>query len=86
MHLISHGSFGGLAGGDASAVFLDDGAFTAAELSPMMAAALRRAAPLVMFNTCHCGRIGFSLSRLGSWALTWCSWVAADSLRAVASV
>ena len=67
LHLISHGSFGGLAGGDASAVFLDDGAFTAAELSPLMAAALRRAAPLVMFNTCHCGRIGFSLSRLGSW-------------------
>ena len=67
LHLVSHGSFGGLARGDASAVFLDDGAFTAAELSPLMAAALRRAAPLVIFNTCHCGRIGFSLTRLGSW-------------------
>jgi hypothetical protein len=67
LHLISHGSFGGLAGADASAVFLDDGAFTAAELSPLMAAALRRSAPLVIFNTCYCGRIGFSLTRLGSW-------------------
>jgi CHAT domain-containing protein len=32
-----------------------------------MAAALRHAAPLVIFNTCHCGRTGFSLTRLGSW-------------------
>jgi hypothetical protein len=67
LHLVSHGSFDGLAQGDASAVYLDDGAFTAAELSPLMAAALRRAAPLVIFNTCHCGRTGFSLTRLGSW-------------------
>jgi hypothetical protein len=67
LHLVSHGSFGGLAAGDATAVFLDDGLFTAAELSPLMAGALRRTAPLVMFNTCHCGRMGFSLTRLGSW-------------------
>jgi hypothetical protein len=67
LHLISHGSFGGTARGDASAVFLDDGAFTASELSPLMAGALRRTAPLVIFNTCHCGRMGFSLTRLGSW-------------------
>jgi hypothetical protein len=67
LHLVSHGSFDGLARGDASAVYLDDGAFTAAELSPLMAAALRRVAPLVIFNTCHCGRTGYSLTRLGSW-------------------
>jgi hypothetical protein len=67
LHLVSHGSFDDLMRGDASAVYLDDGAFTAAELSPMMAAALRRAAPLVVFNTCHGGRIGYSLTRLGSW-------------------
>jgi hypothetical protein len=67
LHLVSHGSFGGTAHGDASAVFLDDGLFTAAELSPLMAGALRRNAPLVIFNTCHCGRMGFSLTRLGSW-------------------
>jgi serine/threonine-protein kinase len=67
LHLVSHGSFGGTAHGDASAVFLDDGLFTAAELSPLMAGALRRTAPLVIFNTCHCGRMGFSLTRLGSW-------------------
>jgi hypothetical protein len=67
LHLVSHGTFGGTTAGDASAVLLDDGVFTAAELSPRMAAALRRAAPLVIFNTCHCGRIGFSLTRLGSW-------------------
>jgi hypothetical protein len=67
LHLVSHGSFGGTAHADASAVFLDDGLFTAAELSPLMAGALRRTAPLVIFNTCHCGRMGFSLTRLGSW-------------------
>jgi hypothetical protein len=67
LHLVSHGSFGGSDAGDATAVYLDDGAFTAAELSPRMASALRRAAPLVIFNTCHCGRMGFSLTRLGSW-------------------
>jgi hypothetical protein len=67
LHLVSHGSFVGTARGDASAVLLDDGQFTAAELSPLMAAALRRSAPLVIFNTCHCGRMGFSLTRLGSW-------------------
>ena len=67
LHLVSHGSFGGTAHGDASAVLLDDGLFTAAELSPFMAAAMRRVAPLVIFNTCHCGRLGFSLTRLGSW-------------------
>jgi RNA polymerase sigma-70 factor (ECF subfamily) len=67
LHLISHGSFGGSDAADATAVYLDDGMFTAAELSPLMAGALRRAAPLVIFNTCHCGRMGFSLTRLGSW-------------------
>jgi CHAT domain len=67
LHLVSHGTFGGTAAGDATAVYLDDGMFTAAELSPLMAGALRRAAPLVIFNTCHCGRMGFSLTRLGSW-------------------
>src|SRR5262249_51785200 len=60
---VSHGSFSGSEAGDASAVFLDDGLFTAADLSPRMAGALRRAAPLVIFNTCHCGRMGFSLTR-----------------------
>jgi CHAT domain-containing protein len=67
LHLVSHGYFGGSATGDASGVLLEDGVFTAAELSPRMAAALRRASPLVVFNTCHSGRIGFSLTRLGSW-------------------
>ena len=67
LHLVSHGFFGGAGAGDATAVFLDDGLFTAAELSPRMAGGLRRSAPLVIFNTCHCGRAGFSLTRLGSW-------------------
>ena len=29
--------------------------------------ALRRASPLIFFNSCHSGRLGFSLTRLGSW-------------------
>ena len=28
---------------------------------------MRGASPLIFFNTCHSGRIGFSLTRLGSW-------------------
>jgi hypothetical protein len=32
-----------------------------------MAAAMRRSAPLIFFNSCQSGRLGFSLTRLGSW-------------------
>jgi serine/threonine protein kinase len=67
LHLITHGDFAGVSSADASAVRVEDGAFAVAELSPRMAAALRRAAPLIFFNSCHTGRIGFSLTRLGSW-------------------
>jgi hypothetical protein len=52
---------------DMSAVLMEDGILCAAELSPTMAGAMRRASPLIFFNTCHSGRIGFSLTRLGSW-------------------
>ena len=47
---------------------LEDGLVHAAELSPEAAAALRPTAPLIFFNACHSGRLGFSLTRLGSWA------------------
>jgi hypothetical protein len=67
LHLASHCTFGGTSTGDASAVLLDDGAFTAAQLSPLMAGPLRRRAPLVFFNTCHSGRLGFGPTRLGAW-------------------
>jgi CHAT domain-containing protein len=67
LHLASHGEFAGTATADASAVLLDDGAFIAAELSPGMAGPLRRCSPLVFFNTCHSGRVGFSLIGLGAW-------------------
>jgi fatty-acyl-CoA synthase len=52
---------------DASAVRLDDGIFTAAELVPQMAGPLRHRSPLVFFNTCHSGRVGFALTRIGAW-------------------
>jgi hypothetical protein len=67
VHLACHGAFGGGAGADASAVLLEDGSFRAAELSPRLAAGLRGAEPLVFFNACHTGRLGFSLTGLGSW-------------------
>ena len=67
LHLASHSTFGGTSSGDASAVLLDDGVFTAAQLSPLMAGPLRRCAPLVFFNTCHSGRLGFCPTRLGAW-------------------
>jgi hypothetical protein len=67
LHLACHGSFGGVATADASAVLLEDGLFSAAELSPRLSGALRAAAPLIFFNACHSGRTGFSLTRLGSW-------------------
>jgi hypothetical protein len=68
LHLACHGTFGGACGADRSAVLLEDGLFTAAELSPRMEAALRRTAPLIFFNACHSGRLGFSLTGLGSWS------------------
>jgi hypothetical protein len=67
LHLACHGTFGGSALADASAVLLEDGMFQAAELSPRMAGALRREAPLIFFNACHTGRLGFSPTGLGSW-------------------
>jgi hypothetical protein len=67
LHLITHGDFAGLSAADASSVQVEDGEFVVAELSPRMAAALCREAPLIFFNSCHTGRIGFSLTRLGSW-------------------
>ncbi|MFO0869704.1 MAG: CHAT domain-containing protein [Pirellulales bacterium] len=67
LHLVSHGAFGGATAADASALMMEDGPFQAIDLSPSMEAALRAAAPLVFFNACHSGRIGLSLTRLGSW-------------------
>jgi hypothetical protein len=67
LHLASHSTFGGARAGDASAVLLEDGEFTAAQLSPLMAGPLRRAQPLVFFNACHSGRLGLCPTRLGSW-------------------
>jgi hypothetical protein len=67
LHLACHGSFGGVVKADASAIQMEDGAFCAAELPPRLADALRPAAPLIFFNACETGRLGFSLTRLGSW-------------------
>jgi serine/threonine protein kinase len=67
LHLIAHGEFAGPDVADSSAVFFVDGEFRAAELSPRMAGTLRRAAPLIFFNSCHSSRTGFSLTRLGAW-------------------
>jgi serine/threonine protein kinase len=67
LHLACHGSFGGWDSADCSAVLLEDGPFSAAELSPRLAGGLRTAAPLIFFNACYSGRLGFSLMRLGSW-------------------
>jgi serine/threonine protein kinase len=67
LHLACHGSFDGPSLADTAAVLMEDGAFRAAELSPRMAGALRSAAPLIFFNACQSGRLGFALTRLGSW-------------------
>jgi CHAT domain-containing protein len=67
LHLAAHGAFSGSTSADASAVLMEDGPFSAVELSPRIAAALRHSSPLIFFNSCHSGRIGFSLTRLGSW-------------------
>ncbi len=75
LHLASHSTFGGTSSGDASAVLLDDGVFTAAQLSPLMEGPLRRCAPLVFFNTCHSGRLGFCPTRLGAWGAPCGAWL-----------
>jgi predicted component of type VI protein secretion system/pSer/pThr/pTyr-binding forkhead associated (FHA) protein/putative methionine-R-sulfoxide reductase with GAF domain len=67
LHLMSHGAFGGIFAADASAVLMEDGEFHVAELSGRIVGAMRGASPLIFFNTCHSGRVGFSLTRLGSW-------------------
>lgn len=67
LHLVAHGEFAGSSAADASAVLMEDGLFRVGELSPKSALALRRIAPLIFFNSCHSGRLGFALTRLGSW-------------------
>ena len=67
LHLACHGSFDGPSLADTAAVLMEDGAFRAAELSPRMEGSLRSAAPLIFFNACQSGRLGFALTRLGSW-------------------
>jgi hypothetical protein len=67
LHLACHGTFGAAGSADGTAVFLEDGPFSAAELSPRMAGPIRQAAPLIFFNACHSGRLGLSLTGLGSW-------------------
>jgi hypothetical protein len=67
-HLASHGAFGGRTTGDASAVWLNDAPFRAGDVVPRMEEGLRKAAPLVFFNACETGRVGYSLTQLGSWA------------------
>jgi hypothetical protein len=67
LHLVGHGAFGGARAADASAVLMKDGDFRVAELSSRVVGAFRGSSPLIFFNTCHSGRIGFSLTGLGSW-------------------
>jgi len=64
----SHGVFCGTAMADASGLSLDDGVFMVSELSPRIAGPLRRSKPLFFFNTCVSGRLGYSLTGLGSWS------------------
>jgi hypothetical protein len=68
LHLACHGHFGGTSRGDSSCVLLEDGEFRVTHLDPRIATALRRDLPLVFFNACHTGRLGLSLTGLGSWA------------------
>jgi CHAT domain-containing protein len=65
--LAAPGAFGGSTTTDASAILLEDGSFSVGELAPRIAGAIRRTSPLIFFNACHRGRLGFSLTRLGSW-------------------
>lgn len=67
LHVASHGVFGGRRSADASALLMEDGPLTVSDLSPVAAAVLRRAAPLIFFNACSSGRSGYSLTRLGAW-------------------
>ena len=67
LHLVAHGEFAGSSAADASAVLMEDGPFRVAELSPEDGVGVPpRSAPLIFFNSCHSGRLGFSLTRLGS--------------------
>jgi hypothetical protein len=68
LHLAGHAAFGGSSSADASAVFLEDGPFSAGRLALRMEGALREAAPLVFFNACESGRTGFALVGLAGWS------------------
>jgi hypothetical protein len=68
LHVASHGTFHDTQAADTAALLLEDVAFQAAELSPRLADGLRQSAPLVFFNACQTGRIGYSLTRLGAWS------------------
>ncbi len=67
IHVATHGNF---APDDVqeSPILLEDGPLVPRDLNPLTARGLRREHPLVFFNTCHSGRLGFTLTGLGGWA------------------
>jgi hypothetical protein len=68
LHVASHGAFAGTQAADDASLLLEDGAFKASELPPRLADRLRSSAPLIFFNACQTGRMGYSLTRLGAWS------------------
>jgi hypothetical protein len=67
LHVACHGSSAGGTAADASSLLLEDGTLRAADLAPRLAESLRSKSPLVFFNACETGLVGYSLTHLGGW-------------------
>jgi hypothetical protein len=67
LHVATHGNFDP-EHVDQSAIRLQDRSLYPIDLNRRRAAGLLEDRPIVFFNTCHSGRLGFSLTGLGGWA------------------
>ncbi len=67
IHVATHGHFAP-ENAQESPILLEDGPLMPRDLNPLTARGLRQEHPLIFFNTCHSGRLGFTLTGLGGWA------------------
>ncbi len=70
LHVAAHGNFHALAPGQRAALWLEDQLGLTPEhiVGPGIESHLRRQRPPFVLNSCHAGRLGWSLSGLGGWA------------------
>lgn len=71
LHFATHGSFDPVNPNHSHVLLADDAVLTPEELTGSAVRGLLKSRPVVFMNACSLGQIGFSLTRLGGWAVSW---------------